>query len=397
MLLSNTQQIRVIEIIYSFSVAGTGGGAARFATALSRRLDPRHFEVTVCGLWGLGTPSEQVCMQELARAGIRSFVAAQWDGDRPYSAFWRAIRNTQSLLLNNPAQILHSHSEFGDVAAILLKAASDASIIVRTVHNGFHQEWRRRPLRRLLLTNALYPLSFAAEIGVNRSIVENLNRRWVASALGQQAIFIPNAIDLNRFGQTEIDVTRKRLTLGLPHQRPIVGCVGRLVEGKGYEILLEAAAIVLEDIPDAYFLLVGHGDRAHSLKLLAERLGISKHVILTGPRTDVEDLMRCMDLFVSPSLWEGLSTVILEAMASGIPVVATDIPGNQEMLEDDCNGWLVPANHPQTMAETIIDALRRPSVRQEYARRASRTVQDFSVDAVAEKHEELYLRLARRG
>jgi glycosyltransferase involved in cell wall biosynthesis len=336
-------------------------------------------------------------MEELSGAGIRPFIATEWHGDRPYSSFWRALQSTRSMLSARPAHILHSHSEFGDMAAVLLKAASKAAIIVRTVHNGYRREWRKRPLRRLFLTNFLYPLTFAAEIGVNRGIARNLNGRWIARLLQKQGIFIPNAIDLDRFREEEVDVVEKRAALRLPREAPVVGSVGRLVEGKGYETFLEAAAIVLKDIPEASFVLVGDGELADRLKLSAHRLGISEHVILSGPRSDVEDLMTCMDLFVSSSLWEGLSTVILEAMASGLPVVATDIPGNQEILQHRSNGWLVPPSHPEAMAGTIIEALRRPSVRQQYADQALRDVKAFSIGAVADEHEALYLRLAHHG
>jgi len=126
-------------------------------------------------------------------------------------------------------------------------------------------------------------------------------------------------------------------------------------------------------------------------------LGISDHVIFTGPREDVERILTCFDLFVSASHWEGLSTVILEAMASCVPVVATDIPGNQEILEDGKSGWLVPPGNPGAMAETILWALRRPSLRRRYARQARDAVEAFSIETVSRQYERLYLRLQREA
>lgn len=388
-----TKRIRIVEIIYSFAVAGPGGGAARFGMELGRRLDKSRFEVTICGLWELGTSFEQERIEKLRAGGNEAFTATEWDSNRPYSSFWRALQWMRSTLSRKPAHILHSHSEFGDVAALLLKASSKPPIIVRTVHNGYRYEWRKRPLRRLLLTNCLYPMIFSAEIGVNRSIVKNLNQRWVAKLLGQQAIYLPNAIDLERFTDVEVDTAEKRAALHLPPDALVVGTVGRLVEGKGYETFLEAAAIVLKELPQVYFLLVGSGKLADPLRSLAHRLGIADHVIFSGLRSDVEGILACLDLFISSSLWEGLSTVILEAIASKVPVVATNIPGNQGIIKDQFSGWLVPPNDSEAMAEMIIKALRSPSLRDQYARQALRIVEAFSIDAVAAEHEALYVQL----
>jgi glycosyltransferase involved in cell wall biosynthesis len=262
---------------------------------------------------------------------------------------------------------------------------------VRTVHNGHRYEWRKRPLRRLLLTNTLYPLAFAAEIGVNPGIVDSLNRRKVARLLRRQAIYVPNAIDLTRFTGIQVDARAKRRALGLPPEAWVVGTVGRLVEGKGYESLLEAAAIVRRELPQVYLMLIGEGELGDLLRDRAHEFGIADRVLLTGPRSDIEELLACLDLFVSPSLWEGLSTAILESMASKVPVVATDIPGNRAIVQDQVNGWLVPTGDPEALAQAVIGALREPSLRTRYADRALDTVRGFSIDAVASEHERLYL------
>lgn len=384
------ERIRVVEIINGFGIEGIGGGAERFAIALSQNLDPRRFEVIICGLWNRGTIFEQERLQQLNASGIEAFAAADWDENKPFRSFWRAFKGMQAILSHKPVQILHSHSQFGDVVALLFKL-SKSPVILRTVHHGYHLEWSKRPLRRLLFTNLLFPLFFTIEIGVSRSIVENLNRRWLARLLGRQAIWVRNAIDLNRFTNVKVDPIEKRISLGLPPDALVVGSVGRLVEGKGYDVLIEGAALVLNKLPQAYFLLIGDGELANSLKELAQHLKIAGHVVFTGPRSDIEELLGCMDLFVLASLWEGLPTVILESMASGVPVVATDIPGNREIIQDQVNGWLVPPNNPEALADTIINALQEPSVRRKCAYHALGTVKAFSINAVASEHEALYL------
>jgi glycosyltransferase involved in cell wall biosynthesis len=382
--------LRIVEIIYSFDLAGTGGGAARFCLELSRRLDPCRFEAAVCGIWSHGTASEQEQIRQLQTAGIEAFTGAIWDGSRPYASFWRAFRGIRSMLLPKAVDIVHSHSEFGDIVALLLRGFSRQSAIVRSVHNGYRREWRKSPLRRLILTNLLYPAAFDVEIGINQSIVKTLDERWAAGLLGRQAVHIGNAIDLSRFDSTKADRVETRRALGVPPGGYAVGTVGRLAPGKGCDTLLQAAAVVLRDLPQAYFFLVGDGELIDSLKQSSRRLGIEDHVIFTGPRSDIEQLLSSLDLLVSPSLWEGLSTVILESMASGTPVIATDIPGNHGIIEDGVSGHLLPPGDPVALAAAIVDALGKPSRRQQYACHALSAVKAFSIDAVVAEHESLY-------
>jgi len=191
-------RIRILELIRDFGVEGGGGGASRFCVELSQHLDPARFEVSVCGLWNTGTPFEQERIAHLTERGIHAFATARWDESSPYGSFVRAYRGLRAALIAQPVSILHSHSEFADVAALLLKTLPNHPAIVRTVHNGFRLEWKKRPLRRWLLSYFLYPLNFDLEIGVSQGIVDNLNRRFLARLLQKKARRVFNGINLDR-------------------------------------------------------------------------------------------------------------------------------------------------------------------------------------------------------
>lgn len=384
------RRIRVVQMIYGFGVEGAGGGVGRFAIELSRALDPGRFEVSVYGLWDRGTPFEHKWIRQLNAEGIGAFIAARWDENRPYRSFWRAFRAIQSALSQRPADIVHSHHEFADVVALLLKARLKPPAIMRTVHYGYRYEWKKRPLRRLLLTNLLYPLLFNAEIGISQAIVENLNRRPLSRLLRRQALCVHNAIDLGRFSDTKTDPVGKRRSLNLPEDAPIIGTVGRLTEQKGYAFLVEAGGLVLQHWPNAYFLIVGDGELKETLMDQAQRLGIASHVIFTGPRSDIEALLHCMDIFASPSLWEGLPTVIMESMAAGVPVIGTDIPGTCDLIQHRSTGWLVPPADSRALADAILTMMGSPSLRREIACRAREAVQRFSITEVAKTYAALY-------
>ena len=132
------------------------------------------------------------------------------------------------------------------------------------------------------------------------------------------------------------------------------------------------------------------------LKTLAQTLGITSHVIFTGARKDVEELLQCMDIFASSSLWEGVPTVMLEAMASGVPIIATDIPGTNELIQHGKNGWLLPPHDSQTLAETLLAFIKTPRLGEDLIKNGKVTVQEYSIGYIAKQYESLYDDLAQK-
>lgn len=385
------RRIRVLEIISGFAVEGPLGGIERFGLELSQALDQGRFAPIVCGLWEYGTPFEHAWIERVRRNGIDAFVAAKWESQSPYQSFWRALRGARDNV-DARVDIIHSHCQFGDIVALLLKKRVGAQVVIRTVHN--EREWAKRPLRRLLFTELLYPWAFDAEIGVARQVVHNLDRRPIARWLTRRAILIHNGVNLSRFDNVRLDRRGKRSDLGLPEDGFVVGCVGRLAPEKGHAVLLEAAALVLRRFPQVRFLIVGGGQLEHQLKRYAQRLSIEKQLTFTGPRRDVEELLGVMDLYVSSSIREALPMALLEAMAASLPVVATRVSGNAELIEDGITGCLVPPSSPECLADAISLLVPDPSRAAAMGERARSCVTDvFSIEKVARLHADLYTRL----
>jgi glycosyltransferase involved in cell wall biosynthesis len=190
-----------------------------------------------------------------------------------------------------------------------------------------------------------------------------------------------------------MEAARQRLSL--PARRgPVIGSVGRLTRQKGFEVLLAAAPRVFARLPNACFVIVGGGELAEALTAQARTLGIADRVYFTGVRDDIEAILPGFDLFVSSSLWEGLPTVILEAMASEIPVVATRVSGTVELVEDGVTGVLVAPGDPIQLAEAILTSIARPEVGQAMAARAREYMSaHFDIRTVAQQHEAIYRRL----
>lgn len=389
-------RIRVLEIIHGLAVEGPLGGIERFGVELVRALDPTRIEPVLCGLWRYGTPHELPRKRRLQEEGISAFLAAAWDEQHPYRAFTDAWRGARSQLKGQTVDLIHSHCQFGDGIAVLLARPLKAKALLRTVHN--EREWPRRAGRRVLLTNILYPLLFDLEMGVSQRVADNLNRRPLARLTGRAARCMYNAVNLERFGRSadRDSRERKRAEFGIPIDAPLIGSVGRLTAQKGFGFLIEAATQVLAELPNARLLIVGDGELRSELQSQVEALGIAGSVQLTGPRHDIDELLPEFDLFVSSSLWEGLPTVILESMAAGVPVVATDVSGTRELVRDQVTGLLVPPGNVTALAAAMIRALRQGSDASAWVERALDRVQDFSISAVAKQHVETYTALMRR-
>jgi len=170
----------------------------------------------------------------------------------------------------------------------------------------------------------------------------------------------------------------------------LVGSVGRLADQIGYYYLIDAAANVIKEKPETYFVVIGDGPLAGDHKEQAISLGIQDRIIFTGGRTDVEELLFCLDLFALSSLWEGLPTVLLEAMAAGIPIVATYIPGTDDLIHHGEDGWLVPPYDAEGLGKGIVYLLDNPQLRGKLSDAAKETLKIYSIDQIAAQYERLY-------
>ena len=387
------KRIRIVQMMYTFDVEVGGGGLSLFAIELGRRLDPEIFDVCLFSLGYYDSDLGRDRIAQLEAEGFKAYETTKWDRDHPYHSFYNSQRNIYSEFASNPVDIIHSHSEYTDVSAILLKLQRKVPIILRTVHYGYQYEWNRKPLRRMLLTNFAYPILFDREIGINQPMANRLNHRIIARLLKRRTLKIPNAISFERFANIQVDPIEKKRSLDIPSDAFVIGSVGRLADQKGYTYLIEAAAYVIEDYPQAYFLIIGDGPLAVDHKEQAKSLGIEGQVIFTGGRKDVEELLVCMDLFVSSSLWEGLPTVILEAMASNLPILATNIPGTNELIKHKVNGWLVPPYNTEELCSAILFLIRSHQLRSDMALRAKETSREYSIDSITQQYETLYQEL----
>ena len=181
----------------------------------------------------------------------------------------------------------------------------------------------------------------------------------------------------------------------LPHHAPVVGNVAALVPHKGQRYLVDAAHLVVREIPDARFIILGEGELREHLEKQVREHHLEKHVLLPGFRTDVLGCIKGFDLFVMSSVTEGLGTSLLDAMACARPIVATRTGGIPEIVEDETNGLLVPPRDAASLAAAIVRALNDEPLRQRMAAAGLARVRDrFTVDRMVEQTAAVYARVA---
>mgnify|MGYP000468684849 CR=1 FL=1 len=185
---------------------------------------------------------------------------------------------------------------------------------------------------------------------------------------------IYNGVDLEKF-EIDVDIFSKKRELGIPSKSKVVGCVGNLTPVKGHKFLIEAASQIIKKNPYVHFLFIGDGPLKRNLISLTSQLYLQNNIHFLGKRNDVNELLKIMDVCVLPSLSEGLSNALLEYMASGKPVIATEVGGNTEVIEHGVNGILVPPNDSKSLEEEILYLLTNEEFARMLGKRARETVE----------------------
>jgi len=203
---------------------------------------------------------------------------------------------------------------------------------------------------------------------------------------------IPNSVNVEYYRPDKASRWTKRRELGLKEDTVLIGSVGRLSRVKNYISLIEAMARVVKKQPNARLALIGDGPERRNLERRIAKLGVNDSVSLLGQRFDTRDLLNAMDIFVLPSFSEGISFSILEAMATGLPVIATRVGGNPELVEQDITGHLYASNNIDELADAIFRYISKPHLRAKNGARGRGFVEEkFSLNSMIDRYTAIYL------
>jgi len=227
-------------------------------------------------------------------------------------------------------------------------------------------------------------------------------REWLLKqGLGRHDIHvIPNGIAIPRESHYRNDFP-VRSEFQIDRSAPVIAVISRLVRTKGLEYFLEAATAVSARFPSARFLIVGGAcaepEHRAELENRTAQLNLNGKVIFTGARNDVSQILREVDISVLPSLSESFSNTLLESMAHGIPVIATSVGGNPEIITDGVNGLLVPPRDPAELTLAMNTLLESPELARRLGKAArEKVVREYSLERLLQRTEDLYTSLLER-
>lgn len=291
------------------------------------------------------------------------------------------------LLRRERFDLVHTHTSKAGIVGRIAARLAGVPYIVHTPHGQAFNGYAGWVLTAFFVFLERWTATFTDRIiGLtDQEIRDNLERR-----IGEprQFVNIPSGIDLRRFDRSEGDPANAKASLGLSPTARLIGSVGRLDPVKGHTYLLDAFADLAPCFPDLYLALVGDGELLTDLRSRTEHAGLTDRVLFLGWREDIPSLLHAFDLFVFPSLSEGMGRALVEAMAAGLPIVATNVCS--EVLGDGEAGYLVEAASAPSLASGIEKLLVDPELRSRLAEAARRRARNYSVETMLQKIEAVY-------
>ena len=372
-------RIRVVTLVDNPDI--TGGGE-RMAVTIAMHLDPERFESILCATRSLEGPSFRA---DLEAAGVRLLTL-----DRHSKFAFRAWWPLVSLLRRERVDVIHAHKFGSNVWGTILGRLAAVPVVI-----AHEQSWasarlsRKGPAIRRFLDREVIGRGADAFIAVSRA---DRSRMIDYEGVNPTRIrVLPNSIP--RRQPTGRDI---RAELDIPPEAPVVVTVCQLRPEKALEVLVSAASRLHAEFPELAVLVAGDGREEAALREQIRREGVEDVVKLLGTRTDVPDLLAGSDVAVCCSDFEGTPLSVMEYMAAGRAVVATDVGGLGELIEDTVHGLLVPPRDPGALAGAIAKLLRDPEARHRMgARGKDRQGREFDLESMVERVELLYEELVR--
>jgi len=374
-----------VRILHVISRLGTGG-TENVVLKLIHGLEEETFEHHVLALRGVDPAFHQ---EQLTRHTLSSQTR-----ERVGFQFF-AICLTRAMRACKP-HIVHSRN-WGAIEAIPAARLAGVPVAIHSEHGYELDMLAGLPNRRRIFSHAAYGMADAVFTVSSELREYHARQAWVQPHCIQ---VLYNGVDTRKFAPRPEQRKALRRKFCLPESRFIVGTVGRMVPIKDHPTLLRAIEILVRCGVDAHAVLVGAGREFDRNRLLVEKSReLTGRVTFVGASEAIPEALNTMDVFALPSISEGMSNTLLEAMASGLPVVATRVGGTPEVIEDGRSGWLFNPGDAEGLAEHLLRLASQERLREAYGAAARlRAVERFSLERMLQDYSQLYLDLvSRRG
>ena len=363
-----------------FVITGLGiGGAEMQVLELAKRLHSRGWPISVISM---------IAPKALARSFNEAGLEVEFLGMREGMPDPMGLLRLALILRRHRPAIVHSHMVHANLLARAVRILVRVPVVVCTAHSMIEgARWREWAYR---LTDRFANLTTT----ISQAAVERYVR--VGAVPQKRLRFLPNGVDVQRFQPDQTLRTAKRAELRLENHFAWLA-VGRLVPAKNYALMLRAFASARN--PNARLIIAGDGLLRPQLESLARQLDISTQVHFLGARIDVMELMNAADAYVMSSDWEGMPMVLLEASATGLPIVATHVGGNAEVVQHALTGLLVPPQQEEALADAMRTVMTLPPAKRALMGRLGRelTSVHYNVECVVDCWESLYWELLNQA
>ncbi|MDQ6959663.1 MAG: TIGR03088 family PEP-CTERM/XrtA system glycosyltransferase, partial [Mariprofundaceae bacterium] len=322
----------------------------------------------------------------ITRSDVPVFTLAKQPGKdlKSYVRYWKLLRQLHPDLVHT--------CNIATMDTVVASYCAGITPCIHAEHGRDIYDLRGENRKYILLRRLLAPF-FTRIIAVSGELEQWLLKRVKLSRGKVQLIY--NGVNLELFS-AQAEQRQAHLPAGFADpDTVIIGTVGRLAPVKNQALVIDAVAHMVKQTPESAhkirLVLVGDGELADALQHQVRRLEMEPYVWFAGNRDDVQVLMRCMDVFVLASLAEGIALTVLEAMASGLPLVLTQVGGNPELVRDNENGFLIPSESPESLAGALQRYIEDPALRRRHGRAGRlRVEKQFNVRTMVEQYQRLF-------
>ncbi|MCI5164914.1 MAG: glycosyltransferase [Candidatus Electrothrix sp. GM3_4] len=353
-------------------------GAERIILNLIGATDRRRFTPSLALLQVKGYPNKELVEAAQAKdAQGHVFICQRWVDPE-------ALRQVRKLIYSEGITLVHCHEMKGRLYGLLATVGTSARLIT-TNHNWIRSD--------LLVTcfetfDAFYIRFYPKIIAVSPEVKQLMRRYFIPEKKIQVII---NGIDIEEFRRKKSAGKKIREEFGIAPETPLIGAIGRISPEKGQKYFIDAAAQLLKAFPKARFVIVGEGVQGEAMRNYVVEIGLSDKIIFAGFRADIAACYSALDIFVLPSLLEGTPMALLEAMATGLPIVATDVGGVGRIIQDGENGLLISPADTDKLATGISTLLADSTKADQLAKNAICTVESkYSAQKMSEDYMALY-------
>ncbi|HOJ59150.1 MAG TPA: glycosyltransferase family 4 protein [bacterium] len=383
---------KVVRVIARLNI----GGPAIHVILLTAHLDPERYESIL--LYGQEAPEEGNMLHLAEEKGVCPILVSNLGRELHFFRDLKTLWTLYQFFRREQPDIVHTHTAKAGTVGRLAALLAGVPVIVHTFHghvlHGYFSPWKTAMFRTIerILSRATTRI-----IAVSEQCRQDLLKYGIAKP--EAICTIPLGLDLEPLAHPAPDAgLGLREELGIPPEAFMVGMVARLVPIKRHEDLFHAIPLVLRDYPDTWFVIVGDGERRNELENLAARLGINHRCRFAGFRRDQGRVYRDLDLVVLTSANEGLPVVLIEALASGTPAVATRVGGVPELIEEGKTGYIVEPGNIESIAAGIKKAAADPAQTRAMGQAAREEIlRKYSIQRLVGDIEKLYGELLGEG